>query len=427
VTIFSSELWRAWWPRLVFMASATTLAAGAAQLLPLPLLHPLREYDFFDLRVYRDATRIVGSGRPLYRAHLRRGLGFTYPPFAVLAMLPLSWLSLFHAEEAVTIGNIVLVAVAAHAAVRLGAPSSGRARAGWIAAAVALWAEPIVSTIGYGQIDLLIAALVIADLAYGRNSRAGGIGIGLAAALKLTPLIFIPYLLFTRRGRMAGRATATFALSILAAFIALPRDASGYWGGAVFDVSRVTGRHHLSGGGPANQSLRGALLRFFPDMSHVSAIWLPCCLLVACLGLLLAIRVTRRGNESHGFLLTAITGLLISPVSWTHHWAIVVPVVLAMVTSVDDRATRWLLIAIAVEIAVASSAIWLVIENDPIGTRLGTGGLLLANVYVLAGLAVVAAAAVGELQRAVTNRRSRGRSRLRSRPLRVIPEAVSGP
>jgi alpha-1,2-mannosyltransferase len=427
VTIFESELWRAWWPRLVFMASATTLAAGAAQMLPLPLLHPLREYDFFDLRVYRDATRVVSSGRPLYRAHLKRGLGFTYPPFAVLAMLPLRWLSLFHAEEVVTFGNILLVAVAAHAAVRLSSPSGGRARAGWVAAAVALWAEPIVSTIGYGQIDLLIAALVLVDLAYGRNSRAGGIGIGLAAALKLTPLIFIPYLLFTRRGRPAGRAMATFALSILAAFIALPRDAGEYWGGAVFDVSRVTGHHHLSGGGPANQSLRGALLRFFPDMSHVSAIWLPCCLFLACLGLLLAVRVARRGNESYGFLLIAITGLLISPVSWTHHWAIVVPAVLAMVTSTDDRGTRWLLTAMAIEIAVASSAIWFVIDNDPVGTRLGTGGLLLANLYVLAGLAVLATAAMGELQRAVANRRSRGRRRMRSQPLRVIPEGVSGP
>jgi alpha-1,2-mannosyltransferase len=410
------------------MASATTLAAGAAQMLPLPLplLHPLREYDFFDLRIYRDATHVVGSGRPLYRAHLRRGLGFTYPPFAVLAMLPLSWLSLFHAEEAVTFGNIVLVAVAAHAAVRLSPRSQGRARAGWIAAAIALWAEPIVSTIGYGQIDLLIAALVTVDLVYGRNSRAGGIGIGLAAALKLTPLIFIPYLLFTRRGRMAGRAMATFALSIVVAFIAVPRDAGEYWGGAVFDVSRVTGRHHLSGGGPANQSLRGALLRFFPDMSHVSAIWLPCCLIVACLGLLLAVRVARRGNESYGFLLTAITGLLISPVSWTHHWAIVVPVVLAMVMSVEDRGTRWLLIAMSIEIAIASSAIWLVID-DPVGTRLSTGALLLANLYVLAGLAVIATAAMSEVQQAVANRRSRGRARLRRQPLRVIPEGVSGP
>jgi alpha-1,2-mannosyltransferase len=425
--IFNAEPWRAWWPRLVFIASAATLVAGAAQMLPLPLLHPLKEYGFFDLRVYRDATHVVGSGRQLYSAHLKHGLGFTYPPFAALAMLPLSWMSVFHAEEFVTIGNIVLVAIAAHAAVRLRGSAERPARAGWIAAAIALWAEPIVSTIGYGQIDLLIAALVIADLAYGRDSRFGGIGIGLAAAIKLTPLIFIPYLLFTGRGRIAGRAIGTFLLSIVVAFIAVPKDAAKYWGGSVFDVSRVTGRHHLSGGGPANQSLRGTLLRFFPEMSHISAIWLPCCLIVAVLGLVLAVRATGRGNEAYGFLLMAITGLLISPVSWTHHWAIVIPGVLAVVTSVNQRSTRWLLIAMAVEIAVASSAIWLVIENDPVGTRLGTGGVLLGNLYVLAGLATIAVAAATEVQQIATGRRPRARGRRPQQPLRVIPEGVSGP
>ena len=304
--------------------------------------------------------------------------------------------------------------------------SERRARAAWVAAAIALWAEPVVSTIGYGQIDLLIAALVIADLAYGRNSRFGGIGIGLAAALKLTPLIFIAYLLFSGRGRVAGRALGTFLLSIVVAFIAIPKDAAKYWGGSVFDVSRVTGRHHLSGGGPANQSLRGALLRFFPDVSHIGAIWLPCCLVVGVLGLVLAVRAAGRGNEAYGFLLTAVTGLLISPVSWTHHWAIVIPGALAVVTSVNNRSTRWLLIAMAVEIAVASSAIWLVIDNDPVGTRLGAGGLLLANVYVLAGLAAIAAAAATEVQQIATRRRPRARSRRRQQPLRVIPEGVSG-
>lgn len=421
-----SDIWRVWWPRLLFVASAATLAAGTARWLSLPLLHPLKAYDFFDLRIYRDATHVVSTGRQLYTAHLRHGLGFTYPPFAVLAMLPLSWMSIVHAEQFVTLGNIVLVAVSAHAAVRLRGSSESPGRAGWVAAAVALWAEPVVSTIGYGQIDLVIAALVITDLAYGRNSRFGGIGIGLAAAIKLTPLIFIPYLLFTARGRMVARAAGVLLLSVLIAFIALPKDAAKYWGGSVFDVSRVTGRHHLSGAGPANQSLRGALLRFLPDVSHIGAIWLPCCAIVACLGLLLAVRVASRGNDAYGFLLTAITGLLISPVSWTHHWAIVVPGVLAVITSINNRGTRWLLIAMAVEVGIASSAIWLVIDADPVGTRLSTGALLLANVYVLAGLAAIAVAAASELQQIVTGRHTRLRSRHLHRPLRVIPEGASG-
>lgn len=426
MAISNAETWRRWWPRLVFIASALTLAAGADRLVALPLMHPLKEYAFFDLHVYRDATRVIGDGRQLYSAHLRHGLGFTYPPFAVLAMTPLSWMSVRHAEEFVTLGNIALVAFTAHAAVRLRGSAQHPARAGWIAAAIALWAEPIVSTVGYGQIDLVIAALVIADLAYGRDSRFGGIGIGLAAAIKLTPLIFIPYLLFTGRGRAAGRSAGTFLFSIVVAFIAVPKDAARYWGGTVFDVSRVTGRHHLSGGGPANQSLRGALLRFFPDVSHISTIWLPACAVVACLGLVLAVRACGRGDDAHGFLLTAITGLLISPVSWTHHWAIVIPGVLALVTSTSNRGTRWLLIAVAVEIAIASSAIWLVIENDPVGTRLGTGGLLLANAYVLAGLAALAVAAAAEVQQIATGGRSRVRSRRSRQALRVIPEGISG-
>ena len=396
-------------------------------MIPVPVFHPFWDYRFFDLRVYRAATWVVASGRPLYSSHLRHGLGFTYPPFAVLAMLPLRLINLIHDEIAATVANIVLVAVAAHAAVRLRRPSAGRARAGWIAAAIALWAEPVVSTIGYGQIDLLIAVLVTADLAYGRGSRAGGLGIGLAAALKLTPLIFIPYLLFTRRGRMAGRALAAFALSIAVGFVTLPKDAAKYWGGSVLDVSRVTGRHHLAGSSPVNQSLRGALVRLFPGMAHISMIWLPACLLVACVGLLLAARAARQGDELRGFLLAAITGLLVSPVSWTHHWTIVVPGMLATVTTVASPGTRRLLTLVAVEVAVVSSAIWLVIDLDPVGAPLGAAGEALADPYVLFGLAAIAAAGALELQRAAARRRSRGRSRVRQPPLRAIPEAVSGP
>ncbi|MDE3131402.1 MAG: DUF2029 domain-containing protein, partial [Acidobacteriota bacterium] len=219
-----------------------------------------------------------------------------------------------------------------------------------------------------------------------------------------------------------------FALSIAVAFVALPRDGASYWGGTVFDLSRVTGHHHLPGGGPVDQSLRGALIRLFPAIEHMSALWLTACLAVGCLGLLLAVLTARRGNELAGFLLTALTGLLISPVSWTHHWAIVVPAALALMTSATHPGNRRLLTALAVELACASSAIWFAIEGDPAGTRVGAGGLLLTNLYVLAGLGMIAIAAALELQRAVARIRSRGRRAARQQqPLRVIPEPVSGP
>jgi alpha-1,2-mannosyltransferase len=427
VSFFRSSAWRVSWPPLVFLASAAVVAAGVAQWTPVPILHPFWAYHFFDLTVYRKATWVAMSGRQLYTAHLRHGLGFTYPPFAVLAMMPLRWLNLFHDEIAATAANIVLVAVGAHAAVRLRNPADGRVRAGWIAASIALWAEPVISTIGYGQIDLLIAALVTVDLAYGRNSRLGGLGIGIAAAIKLTPLIFIPYLLFTRRGHMAGRALGAFAASIVVAFIAVPHDAAKYWGGTIFNVSRVTGRHHLSGGSPVNQSLRGALVRLFPGTAHLSMIWLPACLLIACVGLLLAVGAARHGNELHGFLLAAITGLLVSPVSWTHHWAIIVPGLLATMTTAARPSTRRLLTLLAVEVATVSSAIWVVIALDPVGTKLGVAGQLFADPYVLFGLTMLGAAAALELHRAFATRRPPAAIRVRPQPLRVIPEGMSGP
>ena len=427
MAIFKSAYWRALWPPLIFLASAALVSAGVAGWVPVPILHPFWRYRFFDLRVYRDATWVATTGHQLYTVHLRHGLGFTYPPFAVLAMMPLRWLNLFRAEIFATAVNIVLVAAAAHAAVRLRRPQRDRARAGWIAAAIALWAEPVVSTIGYGQIDLLISVLVMADLAYARRSRAGGIGIGIAAAIKLTPLVFIPYLLFTHRRDMAGRALATFALSIVVAFIALPGDAARYWEGSVFNVARVTGRHHLSGGSPVNQSLRGALVRLFPDVAHLSLIWLPVCVLVGGLGLLLAVAAARSGHELEGFLLAAVTGLLVSPVSWTHHWAIVVPGMVTLATTATRTSNRRLLTLLAAEVALASSAIWLVAEFDPVGTPLGFLGQLFADPYVVLGLSGIAIAAALQLRRVTVTSGVRAGPGWRQQPLRVIPEALSGP
>jgi alpha-1,2-mannosyltransferase len=427
VTLIRSKVWPALWPPLVFLCSARLLWDGMTGTVVLPLLHPLGDYRFFDLHVYRAATLAVAAGHALYSMELRHGLGFTYPPFAVMVMAPLRWMTFYHDEVAVTAGNIALVAVTSHAAVRLRQPAAHRARAGWVAAAIALWAEPVLSTIGYGQIDLLIAALVTVDLACGRNSRLGGIGIGLAAALKLTPLIFIPYLLLSRRGGMAARAGATFAASIAVSFIALGRDAASYWGGAVFNLSRVTGREHLAGFSPTDQSLRGTILRLFPQTTHVGLVSEPICLLVGAVGVGLAVASARRGEELQGFLLTAITGLLVSPISWTHHWAIVVPGALVIATTMPRPSTRWLLTLLGVEVVVVSSAIWVAVALDPPGTRLDVAGQLMANAYVLAGLATLGWAGWAQLQRldAVAAPEAL-RGQLRRARLRLISESVSG-
>lgn len=433
MAISKRELWAPWGARLVFLASAATLAAALVARMPLLPIHELRQfhlldgwrdYHFFDLRVYRRAAAVVASGRPLYASRLSHGLGFTYPPVAALIFLALRWLSVREDELAVTIVNIVLVAAIALMAVRLQRPAVGgafpwraiwargaqrrhrRAWAGWLAAAVMLWLEPVTTTLGYGQIDLLIAALVIVDLVYGRSSRAGGLGIGIAAALKLTPLIFIPYLALTGRRRMAIRALCAFALLIALEFAAGPGDASTYWfGGKFMDFSRVTGGHHLAGSGAANQSLRGALLRIFPGAPDMTVIWILGCVIVGVSGLLLAVRAARRGDEAWGFLLVALTGLLISPVSWTHHWTIAVAGAVALFGSGHRPAVSVLGAAGLIAVGLATETMWFDILHPPAWSRVPAEGLLLSNIYVLAALGALVTAAALEF-RHVTQRRT---------------------
>ena len=438
------ELWPAWGAGLVFAASAAAVVATLVARVPLLPMHELRDYHllsafrhyhFFDLKVYRRAAAVVNSGRPLYATRLDRGLGFTYPPIAALMFVSLRWSSLHRDELVVTIINIGLMAVIAAAALRLRRPQidrervgsgadrrkPGRAAAVWLCAAAALWVEPVTTTLGYGQIDLLITALVVLDLSCGRHSRAGGLGIGLAAALKLTPLIFIPYLLLTGRGRIGLRALSVFALSVAVSLIALPGDASSFWfGGKFMDFSRVTGGNHLAGTGAANQSLRGAVLRMLPGAPDPLLIWLLVALAVGAAGLLLAVRAARRGDEAWGFLLTALTGLLVSPVSWTHHWTIAVAGALAILGTGRRTVVRAITTAAAVLFGLYTSVIWMVIRRPPVWQHASAGRLLLGNLYVLAAVAALAAAAAVELRRALRRRTATERD---PRDAAVVPLA----
>jgi alpha-1,2-mannosyltransferase len=420
-------------PILVFLASAAlvlvSLLAGV-QLLP---FHQVSAFNFFDLRIYRASAQLVLSGHPLYSARFQLGFGFTYPPAASLLFLPLALLPARVDGAAVVLFNIALVLLIVHCTLRLrGRPVDAAARsrehaATWLTAALALWIEPVTAALGLGQIDLLIAALVLVDLTRGRQAEWGGSAIGLAAALKLTPLIFIPYLALTGRIRMAGRALGVFLCSILFAFAAMPQDASVYWGSALFQTSRVTGHGQFAGRGPANQSLRGALLRILAPDPHLALIWMLSCLLIAVSGLLLAARAARRADEALGFVLTAVTGLLICPVSWSHHWSLAVPGVLLLLNAPRPSRRGRLLTAAITALALSTSSVWILMLDNPNGRDLGVGGLLLYDIYVLAGLATIFVAAALELRRAASSSSRAPRLRLAARLRAPIPRSPGHP
>ncbi|MFG2961825.1 glycosyltransferase 87 family protein [Streptomyces sp. NPDC048288] len=296
--------------------------------------------SMIDLMVYRAEGATVRAGGDLYALRTTAAhLPSTYPPFAALLFTPLTLLDVPSMRTLATVGNLVLLVVFVGLSMRL----VGHARVErvlWVAA-VAVWCEPVWTTVRYGQVNLLLAALVLWDLSRRpgeRPDRWTGVGVGLAAAVKLTPALFVVFLLATGLvARLGGRdggpwlrhargAAVAFAGATLSAAAVLPYDSWRFWTGMVFRTGRV-GRAEET----ANQALRGVLARFL-HTPEPGALWVAAAALTAVLGLALAIAAELRGRRAWAVAACAVTALLISPVSWSHHWVWCVPLVLLLWT-----------------------------------------------------------------------------------------------
>ena len=362
------------------------------------LLAAHQQAQFVDLHVYRLGGEAVLHGRGLYKLRYLR-LPFTYPPFAALAFTGLAVLPWGAVTALTTAGNAIALVVMLYLALRL-PPAAKRFddRTRWLlalgAGTAAIWLEPVRTALAYGQIDLLIALCVLYDLSLPDHARRKGIAIGLAAGLKLTPAIFALYLLCTRRYRAAATAAVTFAATIAAGWIVTPAGSAVYWDGTFVNPGHVGQIQDAE-----NQSLLGALARNL-HTPHVTWLWLPLAGLVALAGLGLATRAARSGDQALGFSLCAITGLLISPISWTHHWVIAVPaLLLAGVAVYPGRAGRALAATIVACLALAAILVvgWARIARDiqdPDWLHLSPAGIAASEIYVIAGLAALAVAAV---------------------------------
>ena len=287
------------------------------------LVHASPQYYWsqIDTAVYRDGG-IAVRNQPAMLYALGFGpakLPFIYAPFAALVFAAGSGASFATWQVGLTVLTIGLLPVVAYLSLGLAGRPAGLARA---AAAVAiatvgLWLEPVAMTLFFGQINLVLLALVVGDLALPDRIKGKGIGIGLAAGIKLTPLIFIPYLLLTRRVRAAAVSALTFAVTVGLGFALLPRASAVYWDGQFFRPSK---HFHLD-----NQSLNGVILRLTHAGPDAHAYWLAAAVVVGIAGLATSILASRRGHELLGLVACAATGLLVSPVSWSHHYVYVVP------------------------------------------------------------------------------------------------------
>jgi len=257
-----------------------------------------------DLSVYTGAVDGLTHGASLYDFISTGDAPFTYPPFAGLVFLPLAGAPTFALQLGWTLATLAAVAGLARLLGRR-APAY---------ALVLLLSAPVASNLKFGQVSVFLAVLVAIDVLALRQSRWQGLLVGLAAAVKLTPLIFIPMLWLAGRRRAAGLAAATFAACGALATLALPGDSWRFWTTEVSQVSRLG---HITGIG--NQSLNAALLRLALSAPARSAIVLLAGGAIAVLALHRAAVRARAGDWFSALVLTGTAGLVLSPVSWTHH------------------------------------------------------------------------------------------------------------
>ena len=357
------------------------------------LVYP-RAFLGVDFDVYRGAGAAVLDGDPLYDFTSSLELPFTYPPIAAVVFGPLAFLPATVAAAVWTLISVLAMEALIWSLLGPLGVTDPAARIRWTAVAslVMLPLAPVTFNLWIGQINLILLMLVIVDLV-GATGRFRGIGVGIAAGIKLTPLIFIPYLLFTRGRRAAGTAALTFGATILAGFLLLPRDAMRYWFTELWDFKRVTEIPDDEVARTLNASIRGVLDRL--QIPHVGAIWLVLAALVGMAGLAVAIRASRRGHELAGILACAITGLLVSPVSWIFHWVWCIPLLLLWAV----RALRGNLPAekvgvVLVWLAFVASSCWIVLQTLRVPHPDGMATLFGNYLYVLIGVGALGALAV---------------------------------
>ena len=208
----------------------------------------------------------------------------------------------------------------------MGRRGAGRAAAALAVSALALWIQPVIKALYLGQIEPLLMLLVVWDLTRKDSRRWKGIGIGIAAGIKLVPLLFIPYLLLAGKVRQAAIATGAFLATVVVGFISLPGPSASYWLTGYFVRPGRTGSVHSL----VNQSLLGQLARLYGTVAPAQPLWLPIALVVAAGGVVAGAMLARSGRPVQGWTLVGITSVLVSPISWDHHWVWVVPVLALM-------------------------------------------------------------------------------------------------
>jgi alpha-1,2-mannosyltransferase len=341
-----------------------------------------------DFDVYLMGAKQLFTGH-LYTSYLTFPReAFTYPPISALLFIPFTLVSHVTARVVwAVLSTVVFVGF-------LGC-SLRAVRPGWQRSDVVLWSlilalpalalNPVDLTFDFGQINILLALLVLADLGNPRLKKRAiprGIMTGIAAALKLTPLIFVPFLFATKRIRAGCMALLTFSVCGIVMLIVAPSESWAYWTRYVYDAHRVGGVVYVS-----NQSLRSTIYRF--SHGHVAEGLLV--LLVVAVGIVClstAVWAYRSSSPLLGVLLCAVTGLLVSPITWAHHLVWVVPIILWLALA-HDRPAYGRVWAAVVAVFFWWGPIWHIPHGHHVELHDSFAQLLVGNSYTISMLLFV--------------------------------------
>ena len=293
-----------------------------------------------DLDVYRLGGQMVLRGGDLYGrlpdTVVGANLPFTYPPIAAVLFAPFAAMPYWLANLVFSAGTLLCLAVVVYLVMRAVTELKG-SRLAWASMAVysvALWLGPVWETIDFGQINIFLMMLVVVDALAGRGKWWGGSLIGLAMAIKLTPAVFLAFLLVRRDWRaLAGAVVSALAATGLG-FLFLPEASLRYWTQVLADPSRIGGLAYVS-----NQSLNGLLVRL--GLSEGGGmVWFALCAVIGLALLAVMWLLLKQGHAAAAMLAMAFYALVASPVSWSHHWVWIVPALIVLVAWADrERST----------------------------------------------------------------------------------------
>ena len=351
--------------------------------------------DRIDLDVYRIGARAWLRGGSLYGRLPPTPAGpklpFTYPPIAAVLLAPLALVPATVAGTVLTLVTIALAAAVLRLFLRRLALNA--AAAGWLLPA-ALFLEPVRNTLSFGQVNVILMALVAFDSLAVEPPWPRGLLTGLAAAVKLTPALFVLFFLLRRDYRAAAVTALSFAAATGLGFALAGRDSVRYWTSVVFQVGRVGHPDYA-----ANQSLQGVLARAGLSGLALLAAWLVLSLAVLVVAGLGMRRALAAGEPCLALSLNAFAALLVSPISWSHHWVWCVPAILTQASLARRHRSRLPAAVAACGLVVfAAAPQWWFPHGAGRELRWAPWEQAAGSSYVLFAAAVLVLAACGQIR-----------------------------